>query len=134
MNDATAATADAQAPVRRQARSDLAARGEPFVWIMGAALVAGLAMITGFLAFIVYVGALTFWPAPVEVVTKTDGKIVAGEIFRSETYKVPEDQLQALPEAARAKIADNLGIAERTLYRVGNYDLFGEDFVWVPDF
>jgi phosphate transport system permease protein len=136
MTDAapTAATAQVSAPARRQARSDLAARGEPFVWIMGAALVAGLAMILGFLAFIIYVGAITFWPAPVEFVTRTDGKLFAGEVFRTETYKVPEEQLQLLPEAARKKIADDLGIASRTLYRIGNYDLFGEDFVWIPDF
>jgi len=132
MTDATAT--GNTAPARRQARSDLAARGEPFVWIMGAALVAGLAMILGFLAFIIYVGAITFWPAPVELVTRTDDKVFAGEVFRTETYKVPEEQLQTLPEAARKKIADDLGIANRTLYRIGNYDLFGEDFVWIPDF
>lgn len=136
MNDTspTAATAEVVLPARRQARSDLAARGEPFVWIMGAALVAGLAMITGFLGFIIYVGAITFWPAPVELVTRTDDKVFAGEVFRTETYKVPEEHLQLLPEAARTKIADDLGIASRTLYRIGNYDLFGEDFVWIPDF
>jgi phosphate transport system permease protein len=130
MSDTTASAT----PARRQARSDLAARGEPFVWIMGAALVAGLAMIIGFLAFIIYVGALTFWPAAVEVVTRTDDKVFAGEVFRTETYKVTEEQLQQLPEATRKKIADDLGIASRTLYRIGNYDLFGEDFVWIPDF
>ena len=110
------------------------ARGEPFVWIMGAALVAGLAMITGFLAFVLYVGAMTFWPAAIEAVTTTDGKLIAGEAFRSEIYRVPEEQLQIRPADVRATIAANLGMAERTLYRVGNYDLFGEDFVWVSDF
>src|SRR5262245_32349731 len=79
--------------VRRQARSDLSARGEPYVWIMGAALVAGLAMITGFLGFVIYFGAVTFWPKPIEAVTLIDGKTIAGEIFRSETYKPPEEQL-----------------------------------------
>ncbi len=120
--------------VRRRASSDLSARGEPFVWIMGAALVAGLAMITGFLAFIFYVGALTFWPAPIEFVTTLDGKLTAGEVFRSETYKVPDEQLQTRSADIRAKIAKNLGMGERTLYRVGNYDLFGEDFVWISEF
>jgi phosphate transport system permease protein len=47
---------------------------------------------------------------------------------------VPEEQLQIRPADVRATIAANLGMAERTLYRVGNYDLFGEDFVWVSDF
>jgi phosphate transport system permease protein len=130
----SAAKAAPQLPERRRARSDLSARGEPFVWIMGAALVAGLTMITGFLAFVFYVGALTFWPAPIEVVTTLDGKLIAGEVFRSETYKVPEEQLQIRSDDVRAKIAENRGMAERTLYRVGNYDIFGEDFVWVSEF
>jgi phosphate transport system permease protein len=86
------------------------------------------------LAFVFYVGALTFWPAPIEVVTTLDGKLIAGEVFRSETYKVPEEQLQIRSDDVRAKIAENRGMAERTLYRVGNYDIFGEDFVWVSEF
>lgn len=122
------------APARRQARSDLSARGEPFVWIMGAALVAGLVMITGFLAFVMYFGAVTFWPQPIPVIHTTEGKVIAGEAFRTEAYKPPVDQLESKPEAVRAQIAANSGIAQRTLYRVGNYDLFGEDFVWLPDY
>jgi len=121
-------------PLRRVARSDLAARGEPFVWIMDAALVAGLAMITGFLGFVIYVGALTFWPQPIAVITTTQDKVIAGEAFRSETYKPRDEQLASVSPETRAKITADLGIVERTLYRVGNYDLFGEDFVWIPSF
>ncbi len=132
---AAAATPVAQlAAVRRVPRSDLSAMGEPFVWVMGASLVAGLAMIIGFLALILYVGAVTFWPAPIVVVEMTDGKVIAGEEFRNETYKPSPEQLAGKSEAIREQIAANFGSAERTLYRVGNYDLFGEDFVWVPAF
>ena len=116
----TTATTESPAlpvPVRRVARSDLAARGEPFVWIMGAALVAGLAMITGFLGFVIYVGALTFWPQPIAVITTTQDKIIAGEAFRSETYKPRDEQLASASPEARAKITADLGIVERTLYR-----------------
>jgi phosphate transport system permease protein len=136
MTEITTAAAAAQPPVmeRRRARSDLAARGEPFVWLMGAALVAGLAMIVGFLAFVIYVGALTFWPSPIEVITRSDGKIIAGEVFRAESYRVPEDVAKAAAPDVKAKIEAGLGLAERTLYRVGNYDIFGEDFVWVSEF
>ncbi|MEQ1865298.1 MAG: phosphate ABC transporter permease PstA [Micropepsaceae bacterium] len=117
---------------RRAGRSDLSAHGEPFVWIMGAALVLGLAMIVGFLIFIFYFGAVTFWPQPIAVVTTTDGKVIAGEAFRTETFKPSPDQLESKSQAAREAVAAAGGFAERTLYRVGNYDLFGEDFVWVP--
>jgi phosphate transport system permease protein len=122
------------ASTRRQRRSDLAARGEPFVWIMGAALVGGLTMITGFLAFVMFVGSSTFWPQQIPVVTRADGKVIAGEAFRTETYKPTAEQLAQESEDVRAKIAADLGVAARTLYRVGNFDLFGEDFVWVPEF
>ena len=141
MTDATtlAATASPKSAgvdlkVRRTGRSDLSARGEPVVWIMGAALVVGLSMITGFLAFVFYVGATTFWPHPIAVVTTTNGKTIAGEAFRSETYKPRDEQLAGASDEAKAKVAAEFGIVSRTLYRVGNFDLFGEDFVWVPDF
>lgn len=138
MTETTVAAASTPAPapvaVRRQARSDLSARGEPFVWLMGAALMTGLAMILGFLAFVIYVGALTFWPAPIEVVTRTDGKVLAGEVFRTERYRVPEAAVAAASDDVKARIKADLGMADRTLYRVGNYDIFGEDFVWVPAF
>ncbi len=134
MSDTTAAASPPVAPARRIARSDLSARGEPFVWIMGAALVVGLAMITGFLAFVIFVGASTFWPQPIAVVTTAQGKVVAGEPFRTETFKPRPEQLEGVSAEARAKVDADLGVVERTLYRVGNYDLFGEDFVWVPSF
>jgi phosphate transport system permease protein len=126
--------APANPPVRRRIGSDLSARGEPYVWMMGAALVIGLGMIIGLLSYVFYVGTITFWPQAVATVRTVDGRIIAGEAFRSESYKVPSAVLEGLPAETRAKIADNLGVANRTLYRVGNYDLFGEDFVWVSDF
>jgi|JI10StandDraft_1071094.scaffolds.fasta_scaffold46613_2 phosphate transport system permease protein len=131
---ASSGSEDHMPRTRRRIGSDLSARGEPYVWVMGAALVGGLAMILGLLAYVTYVGALTFWPSPVATVTTLDGKVIAGEAFRSETYRVPADVLQSRSPDIQARVAANLGMADRTLYRVGNYDLFGEDFVWVSDF
>jgi phosphate transport system permease protein len=130
----TTATVSGLPPVRRRIGSDLSARGEPFVWMMGAALVMGLGMIVGLLSYIFYVGAITFWPQALATVSTLDGRTIAGEVFRSESYKVPSAVMETLPADTRSKIEANLGVAERTLYRVGNYDLFGEDFVWVSDF
>ena len=130
----TTATVSGLPPVRRRIGSDLSARGEPFVWMMGAALVMGLGMIVALLSYIFYVGAITFWPQALATVTTLDGRTIAGEVFRSESYKVPSAVMETLPAETRSKIEANLGVAERTLYRVGNYDLFGEDFVWVSDF
>lgn len=118
----------------RRIGSDLSANGEPYVWLMGAALVGGLGMILGLLAYVAFVGALTFWPSPIAIVTTLDGKTIAGEAFRSEAYRVPADVVESRSPEIQAQIAADLGMAERTLYRVGNYDLFGEDFVWVSNF
>ena len=125
-----------QAPLQSSRRigSDLSARGEPYVWIMGAALVGGLAMILGLLAYVAVVGTMTFWPSRIASVTTLDGRTIAGEAFRSETYRVPADVLEAQTPDIQARINASLGKADRTLYRVGNFDIFGEDFVWVSDF
>ena len=63
---------------------DFKARGEPFLWCLGGALVIGIIMIVGFVVLIVYNGILTFYPRPIEVVTLKGGNKVAGEATRSE--------------------------------------------------
>ncbi|MDQ1238030.1 MAG: phosphate transport system permease protein, partial [Thermodesulfobacteriota bacterium] len=60
---------------------DLKARGEPFMWTLGGALVIGLLMIVGFTVLIIYNGILTFWPQPLYRVTLKDGAFVGGELF-----------------------------------------------------
>lgn len=114
--------------------ADLSAVGEPFLWALGGALALGIMLIAGFLAMIFWNGASTFWPKPVHVVTLTDGKKVAGEPFRSENFHPSGEIVEKLPEATRHKIASDGGIADRTLYRIGNYDIYNEDFRWVSSF
>ena len=134
----TAPRADAgekgAAAYRRAHRSDLAARGEPFLWGMGGALAFGIVMIVGFVAMILWFGLTTFWPKPIEVVTLASGKVIAGEPLRSETYRPTPQQLAPESEAVKAAVAANQGLATRTLYRIGNYDFYAEDFRWVPDY
>lgn len=126
----SAAVARPGAGRARNYATDLAARGEPMVWAMGGSLAIGLLMIVGILGLIAWMGFTTFWPQPVAVVTDRDGRVLAGEIFRTETYKPSEEQIRAMTPEAQATIADADGYAERTLFRVGNYDLYGEDFQW----
>ena len=47
---------------RRSNAWDFRARGEPFVWGLGGALVIGIFMIIGFLIFVLYNGVATFYP------------------------------------------------------------------------
>jgi phosphate transport system permease protein len=113
---------------------DLKARGEPFLWALGGALVLGLLMIVGFTVLIIYNGILTFWPQPLYKVTLKDGAFVGGELFRVENYKPGPEQLAPLSASIRSEIEGRGGFVRRNLYRTGNYDLYNEDFRWVNDF
>jgi phosphate transport system permease protein len=115
-------------------RTDMRSRGEPTLWSLGGALAIGVVMILGFLALVLSKGFATFVPKPLTVVTATDGEVTAGEPFRRELFKpVTEDLLKLSPEWQQ-RIKDADGYANRTLYRMGNFDIYGEDFRWVPDF
>jgi phosphate transport system permease protein len=118
----------------RKRSSDFKARGEPAVWILGGTLVIGLLMIFGFLTLIIYNGLSTFYPRPIEVLRLTDGSKIAGEFVRSEKYKPEPDKISSLPESARKELSDNRGYLKRLLYKIGNFDLYHEDYKWAPDY
>jgi phosphate transport system permease protein len=124
----------AEAGVVRTPGTDIAARGEPALWMLGGALALGILMILGFLVLVVWNGALAFWPKPIELVQLADGSVIAGEPRRTESFRPQESQVAVLPPEAQAAIAEAGGLAERTLYRIGNYDLYNEDFRWVSSF
>ena len=121
--------------LRGQARLiDLQAEGEPWLWCLGGALALGIVMILSLLVLVVWNGSTTFWPARVQVVELVDGTRIAGEPTRASSWSPGPELLQGQPPEARAAIAASGGTAERTLYRIGNYDLYGDDFKWVADF
>ncbi|MGK2856332.1 MAG: phosphate ABC transporter permease PstA [Thermoanaerobaculia bacterium] len=134
--DESAATKAAPTPgrARRQRSVSLAGRGEPYVWGTGAGLAIGVLMIAGLLTLVLYNGLLTFWPKHVVKITTTDGKTILGEVTRDETFRVTPEMLGSIPEAAQAVIRANDGFAHRRLVKQGNYDLYGDDFVWVADY
>jgi phosphate transport system permease protein len=135
--DAAPPAPDTASMPRRQIRQRptyLAARGEPYVWLLGGALTIGIVMILGFLLFVAWNGIVTFWPKPLVVVTKTDGKRVAGEPFRDEAFRPGADTVAKLAPDLQRQIRDNGGLAHRVLYRTGNYDIYNEDFSWVADY
>lgn len=130
----TEKTRESVVSARRSPRSDLTARGEPFLWGFGGALALGLMMVFGFLVLILWNGLITFYPKPIKVLTLSDGSRLAGEPFRSELYRPSPQQLQNMSERAREIVAADEGLARRTLYRTGNFDLYNEDFRWVSAF
>ena len=121
------------ARVRRKGVA-LSAQGEPFLWALGGALAFGIVMIVGFLLMVFWNGAVTFVPKPVAVITLTDGKVVAGEEFRTEKYRPSPELLAGLPAAARKAIAEDNGYVRRALYRTGNFDFYNEDFRWISEY
>jgi phosphate transport system permease protein len=122
-------------PTKPKGRSwDLEARGEPFLWGLGGALVLAILMILGFLGLVFYNGAFTFYPKPIETVTLHGGQKISGERFRTEVFKPGPEILAQLPKPAQEKVAQDLGYVSRTLYRIGNFDLYNEDFRWVSLF
>ena len=119
---------------RRVAGTDIAARGEPALWMLGGTLALGVLMIAGFLLLIVWNGALAFWPRPIEVMQLSNGKIIAGEPRRTESFRPSETVVSSLSQEQQAAIHASGGFAERTLYRTGNYDLYNEDFAWIAHY
>jgi len=123
-----------QAVYRRAHASDLSAVGEPFQWALGGALALGCVLIVGLLLLVFWNGLVTFWPKPLDVVRLNDGTMVAGEPFRREAFRVTPDQFAKVPADRRAAIVDNDGFADRTLFRTGNFDIYNDDFRWVPGY
>ncbi len=98
---------------RERTRASLFVQGEPLIWIMGGGLVLAIAMIAGLLGLIADAGFSTFVPRPVVRLRTIEGKILMGEIERTEERPG--------------------GAGSRRLVRVGNFELTGEHFVWVDE-
>ncbi|MCC5966715.1 MAG: phosphate ABC transporter permease PstA [Natronohydrobacter sp.] len=123
---------EAVAPrARRRYSADLSALGEPALWGFGGALALGIIMIALFLMVVLYNGATTFWPKPIDRVELTDGTVIAGVERRGTIFR---PDLPRLTEEQRAVVEENDGFAYRTLYQTANFDLYGDDFRWVADF
>ena len=108
--------------VRRRPRSgysNLAAQGEPWVWLTAASLAVAIAMIVGLLSFIAWRGVATFWPVPLERVALADGRSLLGEVTDREPAIV------AAPSAA--------GHPARRLVRTGDYDATGNHYEWIDE-
>lgn len=89
-------------------------RGDPFIWLTGGALALCLAMIAGLVGIIVYYGAGVFWPQDLTLLRLKDGPPVLGKLV----------DRQPIPGAA-----DRF----RVQLKVGNRDVYGQDFRWVDE-
>jgi len=107
------------------------------VWLTGTALSLCLFMILALLGIVVYQGSRTFWPRPIDRVTLAGGEMFLGVPIRDESYDPGEAERQRIDSARAAGTLDEGamdrdGRPVRRLYRVGNRELLGQPFRWVP--
>ena len=86
-------------------------QGGIFVWFSGTLLAFCLAMILSLVGFIVAKGMGYFWPATLVQVQTPEGPVL-GEITGHEPARGEE--------------------TEKVQFRVGNRDIYGQDFRWIP--
>lgn len=104
--------------------------GTPWIWLTGGAVSLSVIMVLGLLGLIAVRGLSHFWPSNVALVTIVDERTgeqrdVLGAIVRSQTISkaVAIDAGNYVPENSKDLLV-------RYLFKQGNRDQFGVDFVW----
>lgn len=93
-------------------------RGDHFLWLSGGALGLAVLLITGLLLLVVTSGASFFWPFKIEAADRADGTKVMGVI--------------ASTQVERKDAGDQIMKTAQTQFKVGNRELYGFDFIWIP--
>ena len=86
-------------------------RGEPFVWLSAGSLSFIVFMVLLFLFVIISNGIAVFWPKPLIQFELKNGDVLLGEIAKEEV----------------------VGGKNRVQVKVGNRDIYGEDFKWIHE-
>ncbi len=107
------------------------------LWLTGGALAVCTVMIVGFLILVLAQGAATFWPGPLVEVTLDDGRVLMGEVTRTERFTPTPQALEAWSSSTRERYqresAERDGESTRRLLRTGNFELSGTHFEWIDD-
>jgi phosphate transport system permease protein len=93
-------------------------RGDHFLWISGGAMGLAMLMILGLLGLVFVSGFTYFWPHEVTAADRADGTKLLGRITDR--------------QAGHRDAGGQVIKAAQTQFRVGNRELYGFDFVWVP--
>ena len=104
--------------------------GTPWIWLNAGALSISLMAVVGLLGYIFLKGVVHFWPHDIieaDYLVQEGGahELVLGEIADSETLATTR-----LREAGEWVHGDAIETT-RKLLKVGNRDVFGQDFRWV---
>jgi phosphate transport system permease protein len=139
MSRPAVATRPVEARKRTRARSgtSLLVQGENMLWLTGGALAVCTVMIVSFLILVVVQGAGTFWPKPLVELALNDGRVLLGEVTRTERFTPTPENVASWSDDARTRYqseATALGDkSTRRLLRTGNFELTGTHFEWVDD-
>lgn len=121
-----------QAPLQGEQKSAFKAwygSGEPWIWMTAGAVAVSVLLVVGLLGLIAARGLAHFWPADVlQAVYAVPGQqpmAVIGEL------KTPETVSAARLESAGLPVQGGQEFYRRSLFKVGNRDLYGSDFRYV---
>ena len=102
--------------------------GSPWIWLNAAAVTICVLLVVGLLTLIAWRGLGHFWPKAVFEValqTPSGSALIAGQVADRET--VSASRLRE--SGVELELED--GEVVRTLYKVGNRDVLGQDFRWI---
>ncbi|PUA30278.1 MAG: phosphate ABC transporter, permease protein PstA [Cellvibrio sp. 79] len=105
--------------------------GSPWIWLNGGAVAICMLMVVGLLGLIAVRGFGHFWPADIlqTSIVDRDGQrqIVMGEAVRDEIISA------SVARDGGYTIAPDVELITRHLFKLGNRDVNGRDFVWFLD-
>ena len=111
-----------------KAQADWFKSGSPWIWLNGGAVAICMVMVVGLLGLIAVRGFGHFWPADILQTSIIDREgarhIVMGEDVRAEIIPA------AVARDGGYTVADDVELITRHLFKLGNRDVNGRDFVW----
>jgi phosphate transport system permease protein len=103
-------------------------QGTPWIWLNAGAVSLSLIMVVGLLSLIAIRGLSHFWPSAIVQadVTVADGTRtrVLGSLVRSEILTAAEIRETGVD------VPDGYDVVTRFLFKQGNRDIYGRDFIW----
>ena len=137
MTMGTGTDSSANSPVVSRRRTPRNAFGISAVWVMAASLTLCVAMIVSLFGVILAGGAAAFWPREIQMVTLDTGEQVLGIPVRDEWFDpgpAVRGQVGGRIVAGELDAAtlDERGRVLRRLYQIGNRELNGDTFKWLP--
>lgn len=111
-----------------KAQADWFKSGSPWIWLNGGAVAICMVMVVGLLGLIAVRGFGHFWPADILQTSIVDREgarhVVMGEDVRSEIIPA------SVARDGGYTVADDVELITRHLFKLGNRDVSGRDFVW----